>query len=473
VQGQTDHRLRRAGHWVLDHPLYILLIVGVVVFTKWVISTRNEPYIVKAAFTSGFNLVSGLPVDINGQQVGMITGVKYDSSVAGGQAIVSVGISDQAYIPLHRGTKVEARWGSTIGNGTRRLDVILGPQSAPTIPNQGIIETGYTLPAQDVDQQLNILTAKTRGHLISFLGNLRHGIQGQASYLHAGINSSPAALGAANGVLGDLNTDTYALRSLISSGSSLTSVLAARAQGISDLVTVAGRTFSTMAQHANGLQQSIANLPGALTEARGTLVALDNSVGIVHGLIADIRPGAAQLAPLAVALGPTLDTLRKLVPTGVSTLNAATAAAPSITQLLSVATPFMPKVTSVTSQLAPMVGCIRPYAPEAGSAIESAAGWMDTYVLQKPNEGAVSYYGAPQGPYVQQHGVRAMPEASAASVHAYPPGVLSTQAFLSLSGKQFALPRPPGLGAGTPWFQPQCQAGVNSVNPNANPETVK
>jgi ABC-type transporter Mla subunit MlaD len=469
VPQEKTHRLRRLGHGVLDHPLYIVLVAAVVVFTMWVIGTRSEPYIVKAAFTSGFNLVPGLPVDIDGQQVGMIAGVKYDASVAGGEAIVSIGISNASFIPLHRGTTVEARWGSTIGNGTRRLDVNPGPQSAPRIPNQGIIETNDTLPAQDIDQQLNILNSRTRPQLIKLLGNLEHGIHGQALYLHAGINSSPAALNAANGVLGDLNADTYALKSLIASGSSLTSVLAARAQGISNLVTVAGQTFATISQHANGLQQSITNLPGALTEARGTLVRLDTSVGILHGLIADIRPGAAQLAPLATALDPTLATLRNLVPTGVSTLRTATAAAPAISQMLKVATPFMPKVTSVTAQLAPMVACVRPYAPEAGSAVESAAGWNETYILQKPTEGITSYYGAPQGPYVESHGVRAMPEASFASVHAYPPG-MSTQAFLSLSGKQYALPRPPGLGAGTPWFQPSCQAGVNALNPNADPE---
>jgi ABC-type transporter Mla subunit MlaD len=178
VQAQRSYRLRRGLHWVLDHPWYVVLVVGVVVFVRWVISTRTEPYVVKAAFTSGFNLVTGLPVDVNGLQVGKIAGVKYDGSVAGGEAIVSIGISDPAYIPLHRGTTVEARWGSTIGNGTRRLDVNPGPAGAPKIANQGIIETRDTLPAQDVDQQLNIFTKQTRGNLTSLLGELQHGIQG-------------------------------------------------------------------------------------------------------------------------------------------------------------------------------------------------------------------------------------------------------------------------------------------------------
>src|SRR5581483_5512375 len=104
MEAERTHRLRRVGHWFLDHPWYVLLVVGAIAFVRWVISTRSEPYIVKAAFTSGFNLVSGLPVDIHGVQVGMITGVQYDRSVVGGEAIVSIGISDPAYFPLHRGT---------------------------------------------------------------------------------------------------------------------------------------------------------------------------------------------------------------------------------------------------------------------------------------------------------------------------------------------------------------------------------
>jgi ABC-type transporter Mla subunit MlaD len=470
VRQKKRFRLRRAGHWVLDHPWYLLLVVGVVLFTRWVISTRTQPYIVKAAFSSGFNLVTGLPVDVNGLQVGKVAGVQYDGSVAGGEAIVSIGINDPAYIPLRRGTTVESRWGSTIGNGTRRLDVVPGPASAPRIPNRGIIETRDTLPAQDVDQELNIFTGRTRGHLTSMLGRLRNGIQGQAPALHAAINSSPAAINAANGVLSDLGRDSYALRGLVVNGDTLTSVLASRAQAVSDLVTVAGQTFSTMAAHSAALQQSIASLPGALTEARGTLARLDGSIGTLRTLIDDIRPGAAQLAPLAGALDPTLASLRRLVPTGVATLERATAAAPSITALLKVATPFMPKLRSVASQLAPMVACIRPYAPEAGGAIVGAGSWMSTYTLEKPNQGIVTFTGKQNGPFVEQHGVRAMPEASLASNHAYVPGTISTKAFTGLAGKQFAEPRPPGLSVGQPWYQPQCGAGPNSTNPSFDPE---
>ena len=469
MEPERSHRLRRGVDWVLDHPWYLLVVVAAVGFVLWVESTRSQPYHVRAEFSTAFNLVSGLPVDVDGQQVGMISGVQYVNSGADGSAIVDIGISDSNYYPLHVGTTVESRWGSTIGNGTRRLDLVPGPASAPTIPNGGVIQAKYTTPAVDLDQVINVLTATTRAHLTSMLSRLKAGIDGQAPAIHATLGSAPGAFGAANAVLSDLASNTYALHNLIVNGDRLTSTLSQEAPAVENLVSGAGTTFATIAQHATGVQQSIQDLPAALTDARTTLTRLDTSVDTLTGLITDIRPGAAALSPLAVSMRPALAQLASLVPTGVATLRQATDAAPSITHLLQVGTPFMPKLRSATTQLASMIGCIRPYAPEAGSAIVGAGEWMSTYERVLPHgTPGVTFTGPADGPYVDQHGVRAMPEASLAADHATVG--LSTQAFAALANKQYAQPRPPGLSVGQPWYLPQCGAGSNSTNPADDPE---
>jgi ABC-type transporter Mla subunit MlaD len=448
----------------------LVLAVGAVLFTLWVIGTRSQPHHVRVAFSSAFNLVSGLSVDVDGLEVGKVSGVRYESSPGGGQTIVEIGIKDEKFWPLHVGTTVQTRWGTTIGNGTRRLDVFPGPASAPAIPEEGIIETKNTLPAVDLDQIFKVLSKDTRGHLKGWLSNLGSGLSGNAPALHSGFNSAPPALSAANGVFTDLASDTYALHALITNGDRLTGTLASRAPAISDLVTVAGATFSELAAHATGVQNSIDALPGALFEARHTLARLDSSVGILNGLINDIRPGAAKLTPLAIALRPTLAQLRSVTPTAVATLEQATAAAPAITRLLDVGTPFMPKVESVTTQLAPMVACVRPYSPELGGAITAANSWMSTYALERPHAApGVTFTGKQEGPFVHQHGVRAMPQASATTLHAVPAGI-TTAAFIAATGKQYAFPRPPGLSVGQPWFLPQCGAGPSSLDPRQDPE---
>jgi hypothetical protein len=47
---------------------------------------------------------------------------------------------------------------------------------------------------------------------------------------------------------------------------------------------------------------------------------------------------------------------------------------------------------------------------------------------------------------------------------------VSTSLFTQLTGQGYALPRPPGLNAGQPWFLPECGAGPSSVNPAHDPE---
>lgn len=483
MQVNGTHRLRRGFHAVLDHPWYLVLLVIVVLFIDWAVSSRVQAYHVRAEFNSAFNIVSGQPVDVAGIQVGMVDDIKYNKTIGSktaGGVILTVGISDPNYVPLHQGTKATLRWGSTIGNGTRRLDLEAGPASAPKIPDMGIIPPKDTIAPVDVDQIQDVFHKPVLKDLTNMLGHIAAGIDGQAPALHAGINSSAPALGAANNIFNDLNGDTYALKGLIASGDSLTHVLSSRASTVSNLVSSAGTTFAALSDNANGLQQSIQNLPGALTEARGTLAILDHSVGIVNRLVVDIRPGAAKLSPLADQLTPTLVDLHSVVPNGVAALQTATRSAPSITRLLNVGTPFISKVRSVTNTFAPMLSCIRQYTPEISGAVWGAGSWISTYVRARPHgTPGVTYTGRADGPYVDQHGVRAMPEASTESFHAYPPGFTSKD-FVALSGgtkdglggKQYAFIRPPGLGANRQVrYVPQCGITPSVLNPATDPES--
>src|SRR5438132_6616917 len=138
MQQERSNGLRKALNGLIDHPWYAVLAVGAVAFVLWAVGTRSQPHHVRAEFSSAFNLVSGLSVDVDGLEVGKISGVHYVNDLSGGRAIVDIGISDSQYWPLHAGTTVETRWGTTIGNGTRRLDLIPGPSSAPAIPDGGI-----------------------------------------------------------------------------------------------------------------------------------------------------------------------------------------------------------------------------------------------------------------------------------------------------------------------------------------------
>jgi ABC-type transporter Mla subunit MlaD len=464
--GRNVRRSSGAGNWVLRHPWYVVLAIGSIVFVIWAIGTRSNDHYVRASFPTAFNLTKGLDVQVNGIDAGKIGNVEYTE----GHAVVVIGVSDE-YWPLHVGTTVKSRWGTTIGSGTRRLDLVPGPQSAPAIPEGGIIAAKYTLPAVDIDEVLSTFSQSTRDDLRSLAQRTNAAITGREQQISRALPSAAGALEATGGVMNDLARDSNALAGLVVNGDRLTRTLAVRRTEVKDLVTVAGQTFDAFGRNSGGVQQTLQELPQTLRDARTTLTRLDTSVGKLDGLVADLRPGATQLPALAVKARPALDSLADTVPSALATVRTATKAAPRLTALLAAGDPFMRKLDPILTQMSPMFACMRPYAPEAGGAVVGLAAWMEQYILHHPTEGvpAKVFPGARTNGLAHFHPVMAEPQVSTASLHSYPPGI-DSKLFTELTGKEYALPRPPGLTTGQPWFQPQCGAGPDALDPSKDPE---
>jgi ABC-type transporter Mla subunit MlaD len=459
------HLSKRLGS-IVDRPWYVVLGLVVVAFTWWAIGTRHQPHHVKASFASAFNLVSGQAVSVDGLEVGKIGGVRYDH----GKALVDIGISDGHFWPLHVGTRVVSRWGTTIGSGTRRLDLYPGPGSAPVLSGSAVIPTADTEPAVDVDQVLNTFTPGVRTHLRHLVGAMDAGFSGQTKQLSAALHTSAGGVRGTGGLMSDLASDTYALHQVVTNADRLTATLSARSQGVQDLITVAATTFQTFAQNTRGTQASISELPGTLRQAHSTLQRVDSSVNQLNRLMVALAPGARRLRPLAAQAQPALAQLRQTVPSAVATVATATTAAPHITSLMNAATPFMQTAPGVFGDLAPMVSCLRPYAPELGGALVGGGGSHQNYDVINPklNPQIVRYVGIqrPNGT-VEQHGLRATPMVSVASVET----PLNSAAFAKVSGKLYADPRPPGLTTGQPRFIPECGITKDALNPAKDPES--
>jgi hypothetical protein len=121
--------------------------------------------------------------------------------------------------------------------------------------------------------------------------------------------------------------------------------------------------------------------------------------------------------------------------------------------MLQAGTPFLPQLGSMLAQLAPVLDCLRPYTPELAGNLGTWTGYNQNY-----DKGG--------------HYARTFPLQLNALLA---PGTLATSAQIvaaSAGGLHYAMPRPPGLNAGAPWFQPQCGAGPNSLDPSKDPEAT-
>jgi ABC-type transporter Mla subunit MlaD len=424
---------------VLVHPWLIVLAIGAVAFAVWAYGTRQVPHQVRAVFAEAPDLYTGEDVQVDGIDAGKVTSVNYSD----GTAIIGVGVQDMSYWPLHQGTTVTLRYGTTVGNGTRYIQLDPGPESAPPIPENGIITENHTVGSVEFDQLFNAFNRPTRAQFQGAMAGIGGVVATRTGQIGAGVDQTGPALRSIAGFASALAYDQHSLESLVISGAEVTSALSAHDAQISDLVSNAAGTFNAFASDTSGLAGSIDQLPATLTQARGTLARLDTSISHLNRFVTDLAPGASRLEALSSNLLRAMTDLRTTIPIADRTLAAGTRAAPRITALLQVAQPFSSVAAPALTSLAPMVACVRPYAPELAGLLSTWSSWTQGY----DGLGHVGRLWANAGP---------------SSVTSTP---LTPQQFVQATGQGYALIRPPGYNAGRPAFNPDCGVTAAGLDP--------
>jgi virulence factor Mce-like protein len=426
-------------------PWAFILVAALVLFTLWALSTRRQSHEIRAAFPSAVSVVPGLDVQANGVDVGKITSVDYSD----GQAILGIGIDDEELWPLHRGTTATLRYGTTAGNGTRRIDLVPGPRSAPEIGDGGIISARYTGTPVEFDDVFRTMDRGARADMRSLVRRTAATLEGRAGTLNEAVRQTAPGLEAAGGLLGDLAADEQALKGVIANTHRATRTMAARAPQITGLVTVASQTLQTFAANTQEVAESIREAPGTLDDARGTLARLDTSVGTLGTLVRDASPGAAALPGLVDDARPAVAQLAATAPRLTRLLRTGRAAAPDITDLLTEGAPFARRLAPILADLAPMLGCLRPYAPELAGFVSNWSGFASNYD-GVGHFARINLLGGPTS-------VTVTPQ-------------LKTKDVARLFHYKYAFPRPPGYNGGKPWLLPECGVGADALNPAKDPE---
>jgi virulence factor Mce-like protein len=409
----------------------------------------SKVHTLRAVFDSAEQLAPGQELRMAGRKVGKVGSIE----TVDGRAIVDLNIHEGDVWPLTRGTTANVRWGSTTSLAYRYVELHAGPANAPKLPDGGILSQASTKTAVELDQAYRIFRGRTAGDLKKLVGELGDTLDGRGKTIARGLKSAGPGLDATSELLHQLGADRNALRTLIVSGNSATGALAARQNDLGALVDHAAATFDEFAHHARAQQASLDRAPRALDTAAGTLHRLSSSLVGLQALVTDLAPGARGLRTLATPARRAFAQLRSVAPLATATLRSGRRAAPGLTRLLKTGTPFLPRLGNVLGQLEPMFACLRPYGPEL-------AGMFGTWTGYNKNFDNGGHY------------ARTFPLLANAAILPGTP-LDSQQVTTLLSGRlNYAMPRPPGLNAGHPWFQPQCGAGPDSLDASKDPERL-
>lgn len=423
------------------------LAAAVVIVAIVAIGGGSGGHRLRAVFESSEQLAPGQELRIAGRKVGRVGSIE----LADGHAIVDLNVNDGAVWPLPAGTTAAIRWGSTTSLAYRYVELHPGKASAPALPNNAILPLSQTKTAVELDTSYRIFRGRTRGDLKAVVTEAGETLNHQGKTLARGLHAAPGGLDETAQLLGQLSADRHALDTLVVSGDRVTSALDQREGDLQKLFENTAATFDEFARHTAAERASLDRAPRAFTTATGTLRKLNTSLVGLRALTDDLAPGAKSLRVLATPLHGAVAQLRAVVGPATSALRKGAAASPYLSNLLGEGSRFLPKLSNVLNQFEPMLACLRPYAPELAGMLSTWTGYNRNY----DNGG---------------HYARTFPLLANAALLPGTP-LNSKQITDVFNGHLFyAMPRPPGLNAGKPWFQPQCDAGPDSLDPSKDPE---
>jgi phospholipid/cholesterol/gamma-HCH transport system substrate-binding protein len=303
---------------VVGRAAAVAAVVIAVVVVGVILLSGGTNYQVKLVFQDASQIVSGDQVEVAGMSVGSVSNI---ALTRGGQAQLTINISNPSYEPLHQGTEATVRLTSLSGIANRYIDLRLGPGNAPTIPSGGVIGTQDTTSAVDIDELFNTLnppTLKGLQNLIQGAGSQFAGKGAEAQAAWAYLNPAVASSSTLFQELNRHNGGDFT--NFVVQSSKLLSTIAAKSSTLTALVKNLGTTTEALASQKNALGQSIQDLPQFMALADTTFVNLRNSLDALTPLVNDSKPVApklqkflAQLEPLAKNAVPTVRDLASII----------------------------------------------------------------------------------------------------------------------------------------------------------------
>ena len=421
----------------------VLLGAGALIIKR--VALGGDGHTLRAGFDSVVQITEGQDVRLAGRKVGKVDEV----TLVDGQPVLDLRISDSAAWPLPRGTSARIRYGSTTSYLLRYVELLPGKPSAPDLEDDAMLARAENITPFELDRAYRIFRGGTKKDASQLLGRLGRTFGNRKRELRRGLRAAPGGLDESAGLLGELSSNEASLRTLVRSGDRTLGALAARDRDLRGLISNAAETFDEFAEHTEAQQQALERAPEAFDTTTTTLARLDTSLDRLDGLVTDLKPATGPLRTFARESRGAFAELRSVAPLATTTLRTGTETAPGIRRLLDRGTPFLPRFGNVLTQVDPMLDCFRPYGPEITGFVSTWAGFAKNYDTD--------------GHYARSFSI-------ATNANILPGTASNSEQVVAATELEYAMPRPPGLNAGNPWFLPQCGAGPDSLDASKDPE---
>lgn len=400
-----------------------------------------------ATVSDATNLIKGQELKAGGGKIGVVE--KVEAIDGGAKARLTLGVEDRAW-PLPRDTTFTARFGGTASFYNRHIIVTPGKDGGTPLAE------GATIPARDfkvpveVDQLLAVFNTSVRTDLKAFVNRAGTTLARSRKPLTQVLTRTPPALDQATHVFEDLADERDALGVTLVKTDGVVDAVRRSNPNLERLLTGAATTFTAVADKQQRLKTTLDRLPAMLTQTRTTLGHAQDTLNGAGKLATRLAPGVTQLRRIAPPLDTVLASVQTIAPDADATLRTVRASTPQVNAFLKRTTTLAPQLSSVAGKATENLKCIRPYSPEIMGLLTTWGDFMS--------------YSDTKDKFLRARVENFLPTPD--NDVSQTPKQLK-QAYPDL---RYGFPRPPGFNAGQIWFQPECGAGADALDPGKDQE---
>ena len=252
---------------------------------------KPKGYQIQANFPEATLLAQEADVRISGVPVGRVVSLQRD----GNRTRATLEIKSR-FAPLPSDTRALLRLKTLFGE--TYVELTPGTRNAPKLPDGGSLPNSAISRSVELDEVLKTFDPRTRAAFRSWLQTQAAGIDGRGADLNAAFGSLPGFVDSANGLLATLDSQSAAVRRLVSSTGDFFGAISEREGELRSLITDANGLFQTTAARNQDLADVFRQLPRFEREATITLPELSAFAQHAQPLVKRLQPAATQFDPL-------------------------------------------------------------------------------------------------------------------------------------------------------------------------------
>jgi phospholipid/cholesterol/gamma-HCH transport system substrate-binding protein len=266
------------------------------------IPLQPQGYRFKVGFPEAVQLSSQADVRIAGVGVGKVIGVAPDP--ADNRTLATIELQSR-FAPVPRDTRAILRLKSLLGE--TYVELTPGNRRRGVLPEGARLRDGQVSHTVEIDEILRTFKPSTRAAFRTWMQSQALALRGRGADINAAFGTLPELVDSSSRLLGTLDSQSAAVRRLISGTGSFFAAISARQGELSGLITDSNRLFQTTAGRNRDLAAIFRALPDFERQSRIALPALT-----AFGQHA--TPVIRQLEPVADAFAPTFQSVQALAP---------------------------------------------------------------------------------------------------------------------------------------------------------------